>query len=260
MRFIIAMLLIGWGSSSWAFNFNNHRVICQMAYEQLTPATRLQVDALIKKSPFNNFAEACPWPDSIRNQAEFRHTKAWHYVNVPRSVTEVKVEHCPAQGCLLSAINNMQQRIASNPNNDWQALLFLSHFIGDLHQPLHVSFADDYGGNNHKVTLRKRSTNLHTLWDGEMLKRQPWPVVSERLFGEITIEQHQQWRQGDIYRWATESLNLTHDAYRLLPPSNKASDKYLQFFAPKLEQQLQKASVRLAMLLERSYASSEQKP
>lgn len=255
VRFFLAMLLFFSASSSLAFNFQNHRVICQMAYEQLSPNVQIKVDRLIAQSPFNSFANACPWPDQIRKQPQYKHTKAWHYVNVPRTSKRVSPRDCPSTGCVLSAVSLMQQRIQKNRHSDWQSLLFLSHFVGDLHQPLHVSFADDWGGNGTKITFRKKSTNMHAIWDGAILKRENWSAQSERLLQSISTQQQRQWRQGGISSWATESLAITHDAYRLLPASNKVGDKYIEFFRPRLEQQLQKASVRLAFLLERNYSN-----
>lgn len=253
IRYLLALLLLTAASSSLAFNFHNHRVICQMAYEQVSPAVQKKIDHLVSQSPFNSFANACPWPDQIRQQPQHKHTKTWHYVNVPRTAKKVSLKDCPSNGCVLSAIPLMLERMRKNQHTDWQSLLFLSHFVGDLHQPLHVSFADDWGGNGTKVTFRKKNTNLHAIWDGAFLKRQKWPVQSERLLHEITPQQARQWRKGSIENWATESLTMTHDAYRLLPPSNKVGNKYVEFFRPKLEQQMQKASVRLALLLEEIY-------
>lgn len=249
MRFFWVIALLFVASGSQAFNFQNHSIICQMAYEQLSAPAQQKVDVLIAKSPFKSFAEACPWPDKIRSQAIYKHTKTWHYINVPRDTQQVKMEHCDAKGCVVSAIALKQQKLKKNTANDWQSLLFLSHFVGDLHQPLHVSFADDWGGNGTTITVGKNKTNMHSYWDGALLKRQPWRQYSAQLLASITDEQKQLWRQGDLTDWATESLRITHDAYRLLPPSNKINDKYRDYFIPKLELQMQKASVRLAKML-----------
>lgn len=240
-------------SNSYAFNAQNHRVICDMAYQQLTPAVQTNIDQLIAKSPFSQFASACSWPDQIRQEPQHKHTKTWHYINVPRQANSVQESYCAPEGCLLSAIPLMQQRIQKNRHSDWQSLLFLSHFVGDMHQPLHVSYADDRGGNRVHVSYRGKSTNLHSLWDGALLKKEQWPQQSARLLQGISQQQRQQWQQGRVEEWATESLLITQEAYRLLPVSKKINDKYVDYFAPQLEVQLQKASVRLAKLLEQLY-------
>ena len=251
MRLSVILLLF-LSSSTFAFSFDNHRIVCQMAYEQLSTTKQAKIDALIKKSPHKSFALACPWPDQIRNTKGYTHTKTWHYINVPRQATQVSLNDCPEKGCALSALKEMQYKLKNNPNNDWQALLFVSHIVADIHQPLHVGYSDDAGGNQKKVTLGKRNTNLHQLWDGALLKRQKWTVRSERLYQDISPRQKQSWRSGSPEHWATESLLLTREIYRLHPKSNKINDKYRDFFSVKLEQQLQKASVRLAFVLDQS--------
>lgn len=252
MRYLVMLISMFWLQSTFAFSFQNHRVICQMAYEQLTPKAQQGVDQAVSKTTFKNFAEACPWPDQIRQQANYKHTKSWHYINVPRSANKVSKSHCSAQGCLFTGIEQAQQRLKKN-TNDWQALLFLSHFIGDLHQPLHVSYADDRGGNKVHLQYRKKATNLHSEWDGGLLKRKKWQQHSEELLQQITSSDSKKWRRGGLEDWATESLLITQDAYRLLPVSKKINDKYVTYFAPKLEQQMQKASVRLAAMLQSIY-------
>lgn len=252
MRYLVMLITMFWLQNAVAFNFQNHRVICQMAYEQLTPKAQAGVEQVIGKARFKSFAEACPWPDQIRQQPSYKHTKYWHYINVPRSANKVSKSHCPAQGCLFTGIEQAQQRLQKN-SNDWQALLFLGHFIGDLHQPMHVSYADDRGGNQVRLQQRKKATNLHALWDGGLLKRKQWQKHSDELLLRINSKEAKQWRQGSVESWATESLLITQDIYRLHPPSNKINDSYVNLFAPKLELQIQKASVRLAAILQTIY-------
>lgn len=252
MRYLIMFISLFWLQNIFAFSAQNHRVICQMAYEQLSPKAQQGVNQVITKTKFKSFAEACPWPDQIRQQPNYKHTKYWHYINVPRSANRVSRSHCSSSGCLFTGIDQAQQRLKKN-SSDWQALLFLGHFIGDLHQPLHVSYADDRGGNRVHLQHRNKATNLHAVWDGGLLQRKQWKKYSEALLQGFSHEEEQQWRKGNIETWATESLLITQDAYRLLPASNKVSQSYIDIFAPKLERQMQKASVRLAASLQGIY-------
>lgn len=252
MRSLIMLISLLWLQSALAFNAQNHRVICQMAYQQVSPQAQQAIDNVVAKTRYQSFAEACPWPDQIRRQSQYKHTKYWHYINVPRSADQVRRTDCPARGCVFTGIEQAQTRLQKN-KNDWQALLFLGHFIADLHQPLHVSYADDRGGNRVRVKVRGKGTNLHALWDGGLIKRRSWRKHSEALLQTFSKEDATQWRQGTMEAWASESLLITQDAYRLLPPSGKIPSSYVRIFAPKLEQQMQKASVRLARALQEVY-------
>lgn len=254
MRYFIGFIFLFFIiPSSLAFNFQTHSAICQVAYEQLDKNAQGRIDALIKKSPFSSFAEACPWPDKIRQEKAHKHSKYWHYMNLPRSATTVSEKDCGKNGCVLSAVPMMQKRLAKNPDNDWQALLFLSHFVADLHQPLHISYADDLGGNKLHLQHKGKAISMHQLWDNGLMTKRKYPKQSEIWRKEITSAQKMQWAQGTPLSWAQESFVITQDAYRLLPPSHKIGDKYKEHFTPLVDTQAKKASVRLAMMLKSIY-------
>lgn len=253
MRYCVALWLTLLMLPAHAFDAQGHALICQMAYMQLSEPVRASVDALVKQSPEKNFPAACSWPDVVRDQASFRHTKPWHFVNVAHTAEKVVAADCPAHGCLLSAIPAMQERLRKNPENDWQALLFLSHFLGDLHQPMHVSFAEDRGGNMTDVRYLGSNTNLHHLFDGEILGALNYRQKTPQWLSTITPEQRLQWQQGDMLIWATESLYITRFIYQKLPATNIISEEYKAFFSEELSRQMKKASVRLAHVLEETF-------
>lgn len=249
MRFLLAMTLMFMAQATQAFDFQGHALVCQMAYAQLSEPVQKKVDALVAKSPEQHFAVACAWPDKVRDQKRYAQAKPWHFVNVPRTATSVSANDCPKQGCLLSAITEMQQRLQNKPESDWQALLFLSHFVADLHQPMHVSYFDDRGGNRTSVRFLGDKTNLHHLFDGDILGKRNFRKQAPQWLTTISAQQQQQWAQGDTLSWANESLQITRAVYAQLPASKQIGPDYRDTFAPQLEQQIKKASVRLALLL-----------
>lgn len=253
MRYLVMLITMFWLQNAVAFNFQNHRVICHMAYKQLSLEAQHSIDQVVGDR-FQSFAQACAWPDQIRKQARYEHTKYWHYINVPRNTVTVTRQHCPTRGCLFTGIEQSQKKLLKN-NADLESLLFLSHFIGDLHQPMHVSYADDRGGNHVRLIHKGKPTNLHALWDGALFKRTPWYNHSEALMQRVTPLEVEQWQQGSLEDWATETLVLTQDAYRLLGKSNGVSSGYVEHFVPQLEQKMMQASVRLAQILEDLYGA-----
>jgi len=151
-----------------AFSFKAHELICELAYQQVSSDVQKKIDRLVKRSPDSSFGRLCGWPDQVRDQDEYKHTKTWHYVNVRRGAETVKASDCPESGCVISAIDTMAKRLQQSPGSDWQALAFLGHFMGDIHQPMHVSYADDRGGNRTRIDFEGDKTNLHYLWDREV--------------------------------------------------------------------------------------------
>jgi hypothetical protein len=160
---------------------------------------------------FRRFATACTWADDPRQ----RPTE--HYLNLPRTRTSVTAadQTCPlADVCLLTAIaaDTAVLQDATAPDADkLQALKFLGHWIGDLHQPLHISFQDDRGGNDVETSGLCTPT-LHAVWDSCLLTQGMGPQASRivvSLRAELTDRDRQAWTRGDMMSWADESYHIT---------------------------------------------------
>lgn len=144
-----------------------HEVICEIAFQDLTPPARAEVRRLLGTEPdppFRRFSNTCTWADHPRKRAPE------HYLNLPRTQTRVTAadQSCPlADVCVLTAIaadTAVLKDATASDADKLAALKFLGHWIGDLHQPLHISFQDDRGG--YEVEVRGLCTpNLHAVWD-----------------------------------------------------------------------------------------------
>ena len=178
-----------------AFSRTGHQQICQAAYQLLAKDTQQQLDALQALQPNQSFADGCVWPDEARGEAAYRYTAPHHFVNVARAARAVKSKDCATVGCLLSAIKHHGALLKKLPVNEQkrQTLLFFSHFIADLHQPLHVSYADDQGGNKTAVYFLKQPSNLHGVWDRALLTElgyeQNAQLLAEKLLNISATQQ-----------------------------------------------------------------------
>lgn len=179
--------LVGVSTNSHAWSQTAHRVICDLAFEQLQNTSKRQVKKLVNelssaqrqnlndyqgrsKRAKVNFAESCVWADAVRTMPQFRRFASWHYVNVDRDNSIADSAYC-VNGCVLEAIP-LHYRVLNQAKNDWdkaQALMFLAHWVADIHQPLHVGFEDDKGGNLLNVAIGEQRTNFHSLWDGDII-------------------------------------------------------------------------------------------
>lgn len=247
---VLLLLITCCSFQAVAFGERGHQLICSMAYKLMQPATKQQVEKLIAASPYDSFDASCSWADGVRSQPELSWSSPLHYVNMERGDQTVTMEHCPEYGCILSAIDDMQQRLKKH-SEDWQALLFLSHFVADLHQPLHVSFEDDLGGNRTAVYFFGLPNNLHGVWDFALLKQAGYEqdkVLAQALFAALPA--NQTWTETDILDWANESAAITLQIYQEYKPGMLISEPYLERYQPILEQRLQQAAVRLVYLLD----------
>ena len=191
-----------------------HQVICEIAFQELTPSARTEVRRLVRKDPdpnFRRFSTACTWADHPRKRRDE------HFLNLPRTHTAVADADrtCPlADTCLLTAIEAdtaVLKDTAASDTDKLKALKFLGHWVGDLHQPLHISFQDDRGGNEVGET-GPCNNSLHAVWDTCLITRGIGPQAANvvtSLRAELTDTDRQAWTQGDMVTWANESYQIT---------------------------------------------------
>ena len=259
-------LSIELSTNALAWGPSGHRIICEIAWQSLDADPRKAIRSAANRMGYQTFAQSCVWADQIRSNARFDSLKTLHYVNVPRAANSVnRSRDCSEtgkSGCVLTAISDYKQRwrnssLAQQQRD--QALLLLSHFVGDVHQPMHVSYRFDRGGNRRMIGwMSNRELSLHSLWDSAIINcnnKTGWRKIAGQLHAKITPQQRQQWRNSAIEKehtideWANESLALTRDIYRYLDKPWKPSSYCLKF-TPVARQRLQMAGVRLALLLD----------
>ena len=232
-----------------------HRVAARMAQDRLTLAALAAVRGIL--GPGVSLADASTWADG---QREIEESYRWHFVNVPISADRYDSRYCSPKGCVVSKIEDFR-RILQDPKAErtqkQQALKFLIHLIGDLHQPLHVGDNNDQGGNLLQVQFFGMGSNLHRLWDSRVIESHTknekvwlWDfdfVANPKMVSE--------WSKGTPADWATESLRIAREAY-CVPGSDKRirsgarlGDEYYRFALPVIRTQLAKAGIRIAFVL-----------
>lgn len=257
------VLLLSFGGPACAWGDMGHRVICEIAYRVAAPNTRAAIQRLISlDSEFTRFSDSCIWPDHPRRRA------SEHFVNLPRDARELPKAGCPlAPNCIVTAIENDRAVLASPTASDAEklaALKYLGHWVGDIHQPMHVSFEDDRGGNNIAVT-GQCSRNLHAAWDGCLVSAAVGidpEAAATALLDAVTTGERERWLTSDPRGWANESFAITtmlttgycvrngescdrSEAGRLT-----IDEAYLSANRPVVREQLLKAGLRLGKSLD----------
>jgi hypothetical protein len=210
------------------------------------------------------------WADEIRRERP--ETGPWHYVNVPVGVDGVTGYEPNRDGkdgqTIVGQIERLEQVLAdtsASKETRAEALKFLVHFVGDIHQPLHcVDRGGDKGGNACLVNMpgaTGRASNLHRVWDGEMLRRylgrRPIAEYASDLAQAILPADRELWsRVTSPADWATEGWRVAvWYVYPAVPAGQvtQLAPGYVDASQPVLERQLQKAGVRLAVQLNRAF-------
>jgi len=170
-RFALLVLVII-AQNSFAWGPQGHMVVAQVADNNLSPAAKKAAAKLLNNL---TLADVANWADQIKSNAEWTHTKSWHFLDLADGEDYANVEHSH-DGDVVEAITEMVKTLKDQraPIQEKQnALRFLIHFMGDIHQPLHIGRPDDRGGNDLRVVFEGRKSNLHALWDSLMIMKSP---------------------------------------------------------------------------------------
>jgi hypothetical protein len=243
LRAILTLLLAFLASTAHAWGTQGHQVVANLAYAQLTPKARAQVDRLLALEPGETLASISTWADEHRNPA----TAAWHYINFPKnSCTYDAQRDCPDSNCVVAAIDRQLAVLASNVPEDKRltALKYVVHLVADIHQPLHAGYAEDRGGNTYQLQAFIRGSNLHALWDVGLIKN--LDLSSEALTSKLLAKPVPA-GEFNAARIAEESCRIvgTPGFY----PDRKVDVSYIEQFTPIMEGRLLTAGARLAAML-----------
>lgn len=239
---------------------DGHQLVCEVAWRHLSPAARTMVLQL-RADETGTFAESCTWADEVRPDRP--ETYNYHFVSIPGGAAGVDLRRdCgdPAKRCAIWAIKHYAIVLtdrAATPTQRQEALKFLGHFVGDLHQPLHAGRPHDRGGNDVKVSFfgnagsAERAMNLHSVWDSQILRRANigWPESADELVSGITTQQVSQWATADVIGWANESYRIDEDFVYGVPPGGNIDHAYYNRALAIARVRLQQGGIRLAHLL-----------
>jgi len=263
-----------------AWSANGHRAVARLAAARLGDAARRAVADILGPGVALDAVAACA--DDIRGDKGYAcagipleaepWSEPWHFVDAPVSSAPADgaalEAFCPGGACVMDQIRADVETLrdpAATRARKQVALMFLVHFAGDLHQPLHcaheiVDGVGDRGGNLKPVVFEGAELNLHSLWDHQILAgdTNDAALASARLAKDLEGKDVSPWLAGDFVAAAAfESFSI---AKSTIYPSYRASDprslgaEYRARMAPIVDERLERAGVRLAALLERALA------
>ena len=248
-----------------AWGTKGHQIIARVAMDRLSYNARREVASLLQ--PGETLESVSNWADEIRSSQ--RHTASWHSVAISVNVSDYNQSRdCKRGPCLIEAIDIQKSILRGQKASNLEraeALKFLVHLIGDLHQPFHVATndrPDDSGANKVIVDSPYGAQTLHSAWDDDMieyvLRRSGFPLG--QYAGELgegsKKSQSGYSAQGSVIDWALESHRLASQGYMLgndyMVSSRgpwKLDENYFRDNRVRVETQLFQAGVRLAKTL-----------
>lgn len=261
-RILIAsiLLLAFCPSLAMAWGPNGHRIVGEIAENHLTDAARKGISELVGRA---SLAQISTWADEIKSDPTWRHASPWHYVNAPPGQAIEKARKSP-QGDVIEAILRFERVLRDREAGRKEridALRFLVHLVADVHQPLHVGYASDRGGNDIRVRWFGESTNLHAVWDENLVEHHRLSFTEwVRFFGHAEPGEINAWRRSTVWDWARESRSMLPAVYDF-GGNRSAATPYLGYayifkHDEGVKQRLLQAGIRLSGLLNDIFASS----
>ena len=230
-----------------------HRTIGMIAESHLSKRAKKRIEKLLDG---RSLAFVSTYGDDIKSDKRYDKYYTWHFVNFPLDGRYEDSEK-EAKGDIFTGIEHcitVLEDENSSPEDQVFHLKFLVHLIGDLHQPLHVGRSEDRGGNDIEVSWHYKKSNLHRVWDTQMIEswNMSYSELGEnaRKLDRIQVEAIE---KGSVADWMYESRQLVKEVYVSAKDGDKLGYAYSYKYLGTVMEQLQKAGIRLAKVLNDIY-------
>jgi hypothetical protein len=238
---------------SMAWGTQGHRIAGQIAYAWLTPKTRQAIDAILGRE---SLALAGNWADFIKSDPAYNYLSPWHYIDFDKAYSFPEMVEYLNHDTNVDAYTKLQFVIAElkkknlSKENKLLYLHMLIHIVEDVHQPMHAAHTDDKGGNDFKVNWFSNPTNLHAVWDSQLIDFQQLSYTEyAATINHSTWAQRTGWQKAPVSQWLFESYQVAEKLYTEIKPGDTLNYKYNFSHIEIINQQLLKAGVRLAGVL-----------
>ncbi len=245
MNLVLAQSASAWGQLG-------HYVVGYLAQKQMKKSSLKKVKKVL--GPMS-LGRSGTWMDEIKSDKTYDYLYSWHFLTSDHGEFDAAIQD--KGGNAYEAINQLKTELKGrnlSPDEESQKLKMLIHIVEDLHQPLHVGTGKDRGGNDEKVEYFGRNSNLHSIWDSELIEgwNMSYTEIGDELYRRLTPEMKSGYRNSTLTNWLEEAVALRPLIYKL-PESRKLSYNYGYDTREAVEERLLAASVRLAQILEEIY-------
>lgn len=254
-----AQILFGWAlilfypANAFAWGMLGHRVTGGIAEHYLNAKAKAEIKKLLGNE---SLAMATNWADFIKSDRSYDYLGPWHYININAGLSRQEVMKLLKEdtGVDLYTRLNFLIRELKSKKLTWDKQVFylklLIHFIGDAHQPMHMGQPEDRGGNNIKLYWFGELTNLHRVWDEQLIEFQQLSYTEfVASINFVTPEQKSKWMKQPLTEWIYESYEIARKLYTEVKPEDKLMYNYNYNHVSIMNHQLLKGGVRLAGVL-----------
>ncbi|MDX1761447.1 MAG: S1/P1 nuclease [Christiangramia sp.] len=258
--FTVALMLVSvlGQASEGDWGKTGHRATAEIAEKHLTEKAKAAIDELLGGY---GLAFVANYADDIKSDPEFRKYGPWHYVNIAPEADEYKIEEASEKGDLVQAIRKCISALKDDETSKKQKEFYIKmlvHFVGDLHQPFHTGHSEDKGGNDIQVRWFNDGSNIHRVWDSEMINFYQMSYTELAInTKDLSKAEIKEIRKGKLLDWVYESRAMAEDLYAGVENGQKLGYSYMYEHMPTVLNQLQKGGIRLAKILNEIYAKDK---
>jgi hypothetical protein len=249
--FTSLFLVLAFSVSSFGWGATGHRATGFIANKYLTKKARKALDRILKGQ---SLAITSTWMDEVRSDSTYDYMTDWHWVTIPEGQTYDQSAKNP-KGDIIQTLERIISELKSktlSEEEQAQRIRILIHLIGDIHQPLHVGAKNDKGGNDVKVMWFRADSNLHRVWDSDIIDdtKLSYTELGESL-DKPTEAELKAWQQASVRDWANESQSYQKQVYAY--GNGKLGYRYGYLYYPIVKKRLLQAGIRLAGVLNQIY-------
>ncbi len=244
--FLLVLVVLSSQMAALAWGREGHNYVGEIAFSLLDAKTAANVKSYLDGM---DPANAANWMDDMRKDHAYDYMKPWHYVNIEQGQPFVVPSDPNIINQLEAAISKLSNRGKMSREDIKTNILVIMHLVGDLHMPLHVGYGFDKGGNTVKLEFNGHETNLHRLWDSDILN---YEKISEddclKVLAGMTKAQKAADSKIDVEAWAKESRTALPKVYAF--KGDTVSGSYADANRAVVEKQIALAGLRLAAVLQ----------
>ncbi len=238
-----------------AWGPEGHRIVAEIAQRNLQTSARDEVLRLLALDGTTSLAEIASWADAIRDQPSFAElaklTRPMHYMRFSDSACQYDPpRNCPNGSCIVGGVERYVTILGDRSKTEAEraeALRFVVHFVGDIHQPLHAGYRSDRGGFSYQIQYDGRGTSMHGVWDYEIIGSRglEWREYAQHLDAAGKLLGTDIGTPGE---WAEQSCSITRDG-NIYPDVHTVDKAYMETMRPIVEKRLREAGERLTVIL-----------
>ncbi len=251
MKHLILCLVLFISVEAFSWGPTGHRAVGLIASKHLSAKAKKNIIKILGQ---NSLSEVSNWMDEIRSDSIYKDMGDWHWVTIETGKTYDQSPKNP-KGDVIATIERIVTELKKHTldkKTEEEYLKMLVHLVGDIHQPLHVGCCDDQGGNKVKAKWFGRDTNLHSIWDSNMIDDTKLSYTELASYldepDQVTIAS---WQKNSVLQWADESMSFRKQVYEI--GDGNLSYKYSYKNLPTVKQRILQAGIRLAGILNEIY-------